>query len=269
MPFAQGAPAVPGPLRYELLGPLRVVDEHGEHSPSAYKVRLLLATLLGRAGQVVTMEQLVEAVWGDRAPTRASANVHVYVSQLRKFLHRDGVTQTPIATQPPGYRITVAPESMDQFRFRRLVQEGRGHARAARHEDAATAFGAALSLWRGPALEGLRDSAPLDTLASRLDEDRLECIELLAESALALGQHRELIGLLYAAIDENPLREPFYRQLMLALFRSERQAEALQLYQLARRTVSDALGVEPCRSLRELHQAILEDDDRLYLRTGA
>jgi SARP family transcriptional regulator, regulator of embCAB operon len=246
--------------RYEILGPLRVAGT----SPTAYKTRLVLAVLLVRAGQVVTTDHLSSELWGRNAPRRATATVQVYVSQLRKFLC--GTTtraDSPIRTFPPGYLLSLERGELDLHVFESLVLEGRQHARLGRHEEAVARFQAALDLWHGPALDGL-DAPSVSAYASWLEEMRLECAELLAESSLALGRHRDLVGPLYLLVGANPTREAFYRQLMLALFRSERQADALKVYQAARETLTGELGLEPCRALRELHRAILAGDDRLY-----
>ncbi len=254
-------------MRYELLGPLRVIDEHGPSFISAPKVEVLLAALLIRADQLVPADQLVSELWDDKAPRRATAGLHVYVSQLRKFLGRPGRPGSPIVTRPPGYQLQLGPDEVDLHDFLRLAKEGREHARLGCPDGAADRFERALALWRGPVLGDMRRGPMVEGFATWLAEERLECCELMVDAHLALGRHREVVGQLYALTVDYPLREAFYRQLMLALYRAERQADALRVYQSARRTLDRELGVEPCRPLRDLHRAILTGDPGLDLRT--
>ena len=258
-----------GRLRYEILGPLRVTGPGSGSFIRAHKMQILLAVLLVRSGQVVPMHYLTDEIWGENAPRRSTAAVHVYISQLRKFLGQYGEGSSPIVTRPPGYLLNIDDGELDLRDFEKLVGLGRQQARAGQHEEAAASYAAALQLWRGPALGGLRDSRVVNAFAAWLDESRLECTEMMVESGLALGRHRSLISLLYSLVAQQPLHESFYRQLMLALYRSERQADALKVYQLARTTLRNDLGLEPCRSLRDLHVAILSGDRRLDLPAGA
>jgi DNA-binding SARP family transcriptional activator len=244
-------------LRYEILGPLRVIDSAGVSFISAPKIEILLAVLLIRSDQVVAISQLMGEIWGEKPPRRATTSLHVYVSQLRKFLARPGRADSPIVTRPPGYMLRRGGDELDVEVFQRLIDQGRSFARAGRHEDASRSFESALGLWRGPALSDLRESPVVNGFVTWLEEARLECTEMLIESDLILGRHRENVVRLSALTAEHPLRETFYRQLMLALYRSERQADALRVYQTARQTLDDELGLEPCRALRDLHRAIL------------
>ncbi|GAA3566811.1 hypothetical protein GCM10022419_054360 [Nonomuraea rosea] len=250
-------------MRYEILGPLRVVDGGASSFISARKVETLLATLLIRSDQVVSIEQLETELWGDKTPRRAIAALHVYISQLRKFLAREGSPDSAVVTRPPGYLLRMGDAELDFQIFERYVQLGRAHVRRHDHEQAVTCFEDALALWRGPALEDLRTGPIIEGFVIWLNEVRMECIEMLIDSQMELGRHRELIGRLYALVMEYPLRETFYRQLMLALYRAERQGDALQVYQRARATLTKELGLEPCKALQELHSSILLADDRL------
>jgi SARP family transcriptional regulator, regulator of embCAB operon len=261
-------PVVPGEPRYGLLGSLRVLGGAGGSTIGARKIQTLLCVLLIRSGQVVSIEQLTAELWGDCAPRRSTAALQVYVSQLRKFLCQEGVAN-PIVTRLPGYVLNLGPDRIDVHVFQDLVRDGRHAARSGRHEEAVALFEEGLSMWRGPALMGLRDSPIVSVFATWLDEFYLECVESMIESSLALGRHRDLIGTLQAMTAQHPLREAFYRQLMLALYRSERQADALRVYQNARALLSDELGLEPCRGLRDLQEAILSADDRLDYRPAA
>jgi SARP family transcriptional regulator, regulator of embCAB operon len=251
------------PVRYELLGPFRVVDNDQSSFITARKIETLLAVLLIRADHVVAREQLINEIWGDNAPKRAMAGLHVYISELRKFLARDGRPESPIVTRPPGYLLRLDGDELDVHSFLELLDDGRIHLRERRYERASACFEKALSLWRGPVL-GDRSNGPIaEGFVTWLTEARVECIEMLVDSQLCLGVHRELVGPLYSLIAEFPLRESFYRQLMLALYRSKRKADALSAYQMARRTLSEELGLEPCRALQELQRSILTADHQL------
>ncbi|GAB2926605.1 AfsR/SARP family transcriptional regulator [Streptomyces mayteni] len=223
-------------------------------------MELLLAALLSRSGQMVTMGQLCTELWGERAPRRAATSLHVYISQLRKFLGRPRQSESPIVTRSPGYVIQIGSDEFDALDFQRGVEEGRTHALIGEREKAVRSFEEALGLWRGPALDEIRDGPIVHGFVTWLDELRVECAEMLVEAYLQMGRYRDVIPRLQQLLVENPLREVFYRHLMLALYRTDRRAEALDVYQLARRRLNDELGLEPCRSLRELQQCVLADD---------
>ncbi len=250
-------------MRYEILGPLRVIDEGVVSSISARKVEIVLSALLIRSDQVVAFDQLMGEIWGDQLPRRATAGLHVYISQLRKFLRRPDRPGNPVVTQAPGYVLHKGGDEVDFHDFLQLVNQGRAYARDDRHEEAASCFERALALWRGPVLGDLRSGPIVVGFVTWLTESRLECLELLTDSHLQLGRHRELVGGLYSLTAEHPLREAFYRQLMLALYRSERQADALKVYQTAREILNRDLGLEPCRALQDVQRAILAGDRRL------
>jgi SARP family transcriptional regulator, regulator of embCAB operon len=251
-------------VRYEILGRLRVVDGENSYSITARKMAVALGVLLVRADQVVSVERLITEIWDERTPRRANAAVHVYISQLRKFLDTSHATST-IDTLQPGYRLGLRDDELDLHRFQYLVGAGQRRARQNRHEEAVDLLDRALALWRGPALDGLGGGTVVDGFATWLEESRLECTETLVESKLRLGRHREVVGFLYGLAAENPLRETFCRQLMLALYRSERPADALRQYHSTRRTLTEELGLEPGRALRELYHAILLEDESLAL----
>lgn len=252
-------------MRYEILGPLRVIDDGNAMFIGARKVEILLASLLIRADQVVSAEQLMTELWGERLPRRATAGVHVYVSELRKFLNRQGRPESPVVTRPPGYMLTLGADELDFHAFQTLMNLGRRAARDQDDEEAVECFAEALALWRGPALADLGAGPIVSGFVTWLTEEQMECTELLMDTQLRLGCHRELVGRLYSLTAEHPLRESFYRQLMLALYRCERRADALTVYQSARRVLRDELGLEPCRALQEMQRAILSGDGLLDL----
>ncbi|WP_370133125.1 BTAD domain-containing putative transcriptional regulator [Streptacidiphilus sp. EB103A] len=229
-------------------------------------MEITLATLLVSAGRVTTKEQLITELWGDRPPRRATAAVHVYISQLRRFLSAaDDLDGQAVITKPAGYLLLLDDAEYDVAEFQQAMRIGRAHQLAGRHEQALEAFDQAQSLVRGPVLETTAEGPVLASFAAWVEEERLACLELSVEAHTELGRHREVISLLGSLTAQYPLRESFYRQLMLVLYRSERQAEALQVYHSAQRVLRAELGLEPCRSLRRLHRAILTSDRLLDL----
>lgn len=250
-------------MRYEVLGRLQVSDGERNATIGAQKVETLFAVLLSRPGQIVASTQLMDEIWGEQIPRRAAAGIHVYISQIRKFLTWFRNSEAPIATSSPGYVFHPRDDELDYQIFEHFTCLGSAHASGQRHRQAIFCFEKALDLWRGPALSGIALGPILSGFSVWLAESRMECIEALIDSNLKLGRHREMIGRLYSLTTENPLREAFYRQLMLALYRSERQADALKVYQSARRTLRDELGLEPGRALQSLQRAILSADCQL------
>jgi SARP family transcriptional regulator, regulator of embCAB operon len=255
-------------VRYEVLGPVRLVDGDDRDAISARKIETVLTVLLIRSDQVVPLDQLITEIWGEAPPRRAMAGLHVYISQVRKFLDRPGRTENPVVTRAPGYLLRKGDDEIDFHLFSEAVERGRRLTRARRYEEAAACLEEALGLWRGPVLGDQSGGPIIEGFVTWMTESRLECLELCAEAYLRLGRHREVIGRLYSLVTENPLREVYYRQLMLALYRSERQADALEVYRSARDTLREELGLEPCRALRDMQRAILTADERLDLRVA-
>ena len=226
----------------------------------------MLAVLLLRAGRVVSRTQLIDGLWGDSPPPTAAKAVNVYVSQMRKTLARNGVEA--IATRPPGYVLTTDPEALDAARFERLAAAARERERAGEVEAAAALMGEALELWRGPALAGIElESEGRDDVA-RLDQLRLAAELDLVDYKLTLGEHEQLVPELERLAAQHPLDERIRGQLLLALYRSGRQAEALGAYRDARATLVNELGLEPSAPLQRLEQAILNHDPSLEAPTG-
>jgi len=245
-------------VRYGILGPLQVVVGGQPDAPTAPKVRALLAALLVRADHVVSVDELVAELWGDVPPRRATAALHVYVSQLRRFLAEHG--RSPVRTCAPGYVLELGEDGSDARVLELLLHRGRADLRAQRHAAAAEAFGAGLALFRGPI--DRTEGAIAGRFASWARETRLECAEQLVVCRFALGRHQETIGLLSELVVEFPLHEPLHEQLMLAYYRCGRRVEGLAAYRATRRRLSEELGLEPSASLRSLHQAMLVEDDR-------
>ncbi|WP_305788021.1 AfsR/SARP family transcriptional regulator [Symbioplanes lichenis] len=248
-------------MKFQLLGSLRVMDGDEVVSINATKVKILLATLLIRANQIVPFDQIVTELWGEDPPRRASAAVFVYVSQLRKFLRQSGGSAGPVITRAPGYLIQTGPDDLDLNLFLRLIEQARKNRRENLHHEVAELAHKGLGLWREPVLADLRESPSVTRFAAWLEELRIEFIEMLVDSYLALGRERESVGYLYALLQEYPLHENFYRQLMIALHNGGRAGEALQVYRSARETLLNEIGLEPGRALQNLQQDILRADD--------
>jgi SARP family transcriptional regulator, regulator of embCAB operon len=248
------------PLSYEVLGQLRVSGRPGVRTPRARKVETLLAVLLTRANRTVSTEQLVFEIWGENPPGRASAAVHVYISQLRDHLRGRPASPVPIVTDARGYSLLVNTGEVDADRFGQLHEHGRALYRDHDHGGAAGRLRQALDIWRGPVFGGFVDTPVVDEYAAHLEERRLACVELFMEVELLCGRHRDVVWELSNLTKEHPLRESFYRYLMIALSRCGRGAEALEVFAVARRQLREQLGVEPGRALRELHMNLLTGD---------
>jgi DNA-binding SARP family transcriptional activator len=245
-------------MRFQILGPLEVEDDGRELPLGGPKPRALLAVLLLHPNEVVPADRLIDELWGGDSREGGAGALRVNVARLRKALP-EGV----LTTRSPGYMINVAPDELDLHRFERLVDEGRGLLARGLAADASQRLHEALSLWRGPALADFAYESFAQSAIARLDEIKLAATELRIDADLALGRHDELIGELEALVAEHPLRERPRGSLMTALYRSGRQAEALDAYQHARRTLVDELGIEPSPALQELERAILRQDPAL------
>jgi DNA-binding SARP family transcriptional activator len=210
-----------------------------------------LALLLLHANEVVRTERLIDELWGEQAPRNASAALHNHVSRLRKALGPD-----VLARREWGYVLRADEESIDLHRFERFVAA----AEPLPARERSTKLNGALSLWRGPALADLAHEPGLQTEIARLDELRLTTLERRIDADLEAGRNAELVGEIEALIAANPLREHLRWQLILALYRAGRQAEALEVYRETRRVLTEELGLEPSPELRELEKAILRQD---------
>lgn len=248
-------------MEFRLLGPVEAVGEDGPLPLGGPKARALLALLLLHANEALSRERLIDALWGEQPPATAPKALQVYVSQLRRAIGPERVLETTAT----GYRLSPGPGQLDLDRFEALLGDGRTALRDGDASAASRHFGEALSIWRGPALADLAYEPFAQPEIARLEDLRLAALEGRIESELQLGRHTELTGELEALAAQNPLREHMRSLLMLALYRSGRQAEALEAYQDVRRVLVDELGIEPGRELRELEQAILRQDPVLDL----
>jgi YVTN family beta-propeller protein len=243
------------PMEFRILGPLEVEREGRLIGLGGPKQRAVLAALLLRVNRVISRDQLIEIVWGERPPETAAAALQGYVAALRKALGPDA-----IVTRPPGYVLYADPQTVDLGRFETLVQRGKEQLTAGDSESASSRLTDALGLWRGEPLADLDPGPSVVTERLRLEELRLGAAEERIEADLALGRHASLVAELQTLVREHPLRERLCGQLMLALYRSGRQAEALDVYQQARRRLAEELGLEPGDALKRLERAILEQD---------
>jgi DNA-binding SARP family transcriptional activator len=247
-------------VEYRILGPLEVLLEGRQIALGSAQPRAVLAVLLLHANEVVSVERLADELWGESPPPTATKTVQLYVSQLRKALGPDADV---IETCAPGYVIHAEPEQIDVGRFERLVAEARERAMAGDADAAAGLFRQSLALWRGPVLAGLTFESLARIEVAQLEDRRVAARMDEIDCALALGDAEQVVGELETLVAQHPLLERAREQLMLALYRSGRQAEALAAYQQMRGVLVDELGIEPGRSLRELERAILRQDPSL------
>jgi DNA-binding SARP family transcriptional activator len=247
-------------VELRVLGPLEVVIDGRPVALPSTKARLLLAALVVHANEVVSTDRLFEALWGAEPPESATNTLQTYVAHLRSALEPDRArreTGRVLVTRAPGYLLSVPPDAIDAVRFERLAQQGRRElAKASR--DAAETLRAALALWRGEALADFTFEPFAQADIARLTELRLTALEDRVGADLSLGEHHALVGELAQLVSEHPLRERLAGQLMVALYRSGRQAEALRAYARLRETLIEQLGIEPNPGLVGLEQAILE-----------
>jgi basic membrane lipoprotein Med (substrate-binding protein (PBP1-ABC) superfamily)/DNA-binding SARP family transcriptional activator len=256
-------------MQFRILGSLEVAADDGapaELGPP--KQRALLAGLILHVGEIVSIDQLTELLWGAEAPRTAAHSIQIYVSELRKALAPLGGAEL-IVTRPPGYLLEIERDAVDAWRFERLAREGRRLLEAGEGEAGRAALAEALGLWRGPALADFVYEDFAGPAIERLDERHLEAIEALAAAELEAGHPAEVIHLLEGAVREDPLRERARELLMLALYRAGRHADALRTYDALRIGLADELGVDPSPPVRALYDRILLHDPTLLLAAQA
>ena len=263
---------VVGTIDFFLLGPLEARQRERPLRLGSIKHRMLLAKLLLHPNQVVSTEELIVAVWGEEPPPTVKQSLQNHVAALRKAIEAGNGAGPPrtLVTRDPGYLLRIDPEHLDLHRFQRLDHEGRQALAAGDPARAADLLRQALTLWRGPALADVAASADIawPELVG-VEELQVASTEARIEAELALGRHHELVAELEAMVRLYPLREHLHGQLMLALYRSGRQADALAAYRAARKVLVDELGIEPSVGLQRLEQAILAQDPALDLLVPA
>jgi DNA-binding SARP family transcriptional activator len=242
-------------VEFRILGPLEVVERSRALMLGGPRQRALLALLLTRANEVVSTDRLIDELWGAEAPSTAANTLQYHISRLRKTL----APSDAIVTQEPGYLIRIEPHELDLLRFEQLVEE----AQQASPEVAGRLLRDALDLWRGPPLADVAHESFAQAEILRLDELRLGALEQRVDADLALDRHGELVAELERLVRDHPLRERLRGQLMLGLYRSGRQAEALDVYRETRDLLVGDLGIEPGRALQDLEKAILRQDPDL------
>ena len=253
-------------MEFRILGPLEVLENSRPLALGRLKERIVLAVLLLHANEFVSRERLIDELWGTSPPATARKAVNVYISKLRQTLTRNG--HDPIATAEGGYRLGVDPDLLDAERLRSLIAQARSCIADGDSDPASQLLQEALALWRGPTLAGI----PLESFGRdevvQLDELRLAALMDRIDCDLALGRHEQVLGELNLLVREHPVRERLRAQQMLALYRADRQADALDVYAEARQTLVDDLGIEPCEALQRLQQAILRHDPSLETPEG-
>jgi DNA-binding SARP family transcriptional activator len=248
-------------VRFGLLGPLELVDEDGRIIPlEGARLRVLLAALLLQANTPVSVEALVDAVWGGTPAPAASRTLRSHVGRLRRAL---GPTAGRVVAREPGYLIRVEPQELDVLEFERLCRAAGAASREGAWQSAANFAAGALGLWRGQPLLDAPSQILRDAFVPRLERLRVQALEDRAEAGLALGRHEQLVTDLHEMVAAYPLRERLRGQLMLALHRSGRRAEALAAYQNARKALVAELGIEPGPELKRLHERILAGERAL------
>jgi DNA-binding SARP family transcriptional activator/tetratricopeptide (TPR) repeat protein len=248
---------------FRTLGPIEIVTGAGPVGIPPGRQTVILGALLLEANRVVSIDHLIDAVWDERPPPTARSQVQICVSALRQLFTRLGV-ECPIVTTAPGYRLDVLAGQLDMQVFGQGVAEAERVARDGRLAEAVDLLRRALALWRGPALGG-ETSPLLRSKAVRLDEERFSALETCFDLELRLGRHRQLVGELGGLVTEYPLRERLRGLYMLALYRSGRSPDALEVYRAGRRLLVEELGLEPGEELRRLEAAILAEDEGLQL----
>ena len=251
-------------MEFRILGPLEVLRDGQPVTVGRAKERAVLAILLLQANKAVAVDRLTDLVWGDAPPSSAVHAVEVYISQLRKVLEPEGPPYRRLLTSPSGYSLRIDPAELDANVFQNLVDT----AHSALPEEALAILNQGLALWRGSALEDFATERFALSEIARLDELRLHAVEERIDIELALGRHSALIGELASLTSEHPLRERLCGQLMLALYRSGRQAEASDVYQRTRDRLVDELGMEPGPQLQTLLRRILQQDPALIVNDG-
>jgi SARP family transcriptional regulator, regulator of embCAB operon len=252
-----------------VLGPLRVLVDGVSVVPTASKPRQLLAMLAINASRVVTTSALMDELWGNSTPRSAAGTLQTYILHVRRLIRaalppeEQGEALKVLATTPTGYVLRVDPEVVDAVRYARLASAGRLAGETGDYVAAERLLTSALALWRGPALVDVPVGRQMEIEAMRLGESRLTDLTMRIDADLRLGRHHQLLGDLAALCARHPYMENFRAQYMLALYRSGRPGQALEAYQEMRTTIRDHLGVDPSRTLRELHRAILAGDAAL------
>ncbi|MEV0695657.1 AfsR/SARP family transcriptional regulator [Streptomyces sp. NPDC050388] len=261
-------------MEIRVLGPLGAEVNGGSIVPSAAKPRQILSLLALYPGRVVSVQTLMEEIWGSRPPQSALTTLQTYILQLRRRLGTAMGPGTPagakdvLATRHGGYLLQIPADSVDVHRYEQLVSAGLTAFEAGDHEESARLYRRALGLWDGAALVDVRHGPVLEIEVLRLEESRLVAIERRIDADLRLGRHCELIAELTELTARHPHHEGLHSQVMVALYRAGRQGSALEIYRRLRGRLIEELGVEPSPQLQRLHQAMLTADPQLDIFSG-
>ncbi|MFG1780792.1 BTAD domain-containing putative transcriptional regulator [Micromonospora sp. NPDC049048] len=253
-------------MHFHVLGTTEVTHHNHHLELGGIRQRAILAYLLLNANKVVATSQLLNAMWNGNPPPTARKMVQNAVSGIRRMLTTttDTDTTTPaLHTHPPGYQLRIDTETIDLYRFRRLVREGRHATTTNNPHHAAHLLTEALTLWRGRALADLVETGTNWSELAAIEDERLSALEDRLDAQLACGKHREITPELEILTTTEPMRERLCHQFMLALYRSGRQVDALRVYRRTREALIDNLGLEPGRELQQLQQRILEHDAKI------
>ena len=252
-------------MEFRVLGPVEVIHGGQVFAVGGARARAVLAMLLLDANRVVSADRLAGGLWPDLEPARAASNLQVRLTELRRALRSAGEADR-LVTRPPGYLFLAGADELDVLRFEQLAAAGRAALANADAAGAARLLTESLALWRGPALADLGDAGFMATERARLQDARLDAVESRVDALLACGRHRETVAELEELTAEHPLRERFWAQRLLALYRSGRQADALRAYRELRAVLTEQLGIEPGPELRQLEGRILRQDSQLGYR---
>jgi len=261
-------------VRIQVLGPLSAEVNGGSIVPTAGKPRQILSLLALYPGRVIPVPMLMKELWGTEPPQSALTTLHTYILQLRRCISAamgpdaPGAAKELLATRHDGYLMQIPAESVDVHQYERMVAEGRAAFEAGDDATSADRFRQALKLWRGPALVDVRVGPILEIELMRLEESRLGALERRIDADLRLGRHAELIAELTELTARYPQHEGLHSQAMVALYRSGRQASALDIYRKLRIWLIEQLGVEPSPRVQRLHQAMLAVDPQLNVVAG-
>ena len=250
----------PGPLVYRILGPLEVGSENNPLTPTAPKIRAVLALFTLRHDRLVQTWELVDELWDGAPPRSAHSTLQTYIYKLRRLLGQLSGDTEVLQTRTHGYLAAIPADQIDFCRFERLAADGRAALGRGDPATAADICGQALALWRGPALAAVMGGRQLHAHAVRLEEERLRTLETRIGADLLLGRHRMVIGELMELTRTQLVHEGFCRQLMIALYRSERRSEALAEYRRLRRLMIDEFALEPGPRMQQVHRALLSQD---------
>jgi DNA-binding SARP family transcriptional activator len=250
-------------IEFRVLGPLQVVEGGRALPLGGLKQRGLLALLVLERNRVVPRDRLIDALWGEQPPASAANSVQVYVSKLRRLLEGAEAEGAALVTEAPGYVLRLPAGALDAAEFETLLARGKAELAAGAFAESETTLARALELWRGPALADLAGEPFARPEIARLESLRLDALESRFAAMLAIGRQPEALAELQALVGLHPLDERLRAQLMRALYRSGRQADALETYRTFRRLLDEELGLEPGKELRELEQAILRQEESL------